>query len=659
MREKTGNGIRRFVAAAALASATAPAAAAGQEPGGAPGQHVRLVHAATAPAAAAGQEPGGRVEMAATTRGAESPELRRFDGLVDALARTGELALVSRLGDRYLPGRAHEGFMQFHQGVPVLGGGVSRQLAGGVAVSIFGTIHEDVDVDTAPRISADEALAVIAEQTDTGPAGNAPPTLVILPTLSGARVLAWRAAMRDLRTYFVDAHRGVVVRDESAADEQHGAAVGSGDGILGQSKKLSTSRAGGVFQAHDRLRPAEIVTLDLRHDDELLDRLTAGDRPWVASDVASDADNEWDDAAVVDGHAYAGFTYDYFARQGWSGMDGRNGRLLNLVNVGRGYANAFFAPPPYGPEGTGMVAFGELRNGTPLVPADVVAHEIMHGVTWFSVRQRTGEPLRDLYPSVPGPSKFTLPGGLAPACGTRYRYLDDVPPRSVAGRRVHVAGRVFRFDCGSGRRLLLRTNHGGAVNEAFSDVIGTAVEFALHDPPSGPLRADYLISEDTGGVLRSLADPRSLPIVRRSPIPYPDAYERRILFLTEVFEDDGRAYFSNVGSVDGGRTLTLLPSWGYDGEHWNATILGHAFHLAIEGGRNRTTGLTVQGVGGANRGDVESAFFRAMTHLMPSAANLPTAADVIRQSAADLSGAGSATYRAIDEALRAVGLAPR
>ena len=64
-------------------------------------------------------------------------------------------------------------------------------------------------------------------------------------------------------------------------------------------------------------------------------------------------------------------------------------------------------------------------------------------------------------------------------------------------------------------------------------------------------------------------------------------------------------------------------------------------------------------MGGANRSEVERAFFRAMTHLMPSTATLPTAADVIRQSAADLSGAGSATYRAIDEALRAVGLPPR
>ena len=32
------------------------------------------------------------------------------------------------------------------------------------------------------------------------------------------------------------------------------------------------------------------------------------------------------------------------------------------------------------------------------------------------------------------------------------------------------------------------------------------------------------------------------------------------------------------------------------GVHLNATVLGHAFYLAIEGGRNTTSGVAVQGV---------------------------------------------------------------
>ena len=90
--------------------------------------------------------------------------------------------------------------------------------------------------------------------------------------------------------------------------------------------------------------------------------------------------------------------------------------------------------------------------------------------------------------------------------------------------------------------------------------------------------------------------------------------------------------------------------------HWNSTILSHAFYLAIEGGQNRSTGLTVQGVGSANRHQVERAFFRSMTHLMPARTSWRMTAAVIRQSAVDLFGAGSATHRAIDQALNAVGL---
>ena len=90
--------------------------------------------------------------------------------------------------------------------------------------------------------------------------------------------------------------------------------------------------------------------------------------------------------------------------------------------------------------------------------------------------------------------------------------------------------------------------------------------------------------------------------------------------------------------------------------HWNSTILSHAFYLAIEGGQNRTTGRTVQGVGGANRHNVERAFFRAMTQLMPARTSFQITAAAIRQSAVDLFGVGSATHRAVAQALYAVGL---
>ncbi len=112
--------------------------------------------------------------------------------------------------------------------------------------------------------------------------------------------------------------------------------------------------------------------------------------------------------------------------------------------------------------------------------------------------------------------------------------------------------------------------------------------------------------------------------------------------------------YSEAVFVDG-RFAFPVGGPGYGGEHWNSTILSHAFHLAIEGGVNRTTGLSVEGVGDAGRGEVERIFFRAMTELMPPAATLPVAAGAIRQAAAGLDPGGEA-QPAVGQALRAVGL---
>ena len=56
---------------------------------------------------------------------------------------------------------------------------------------------------------------------------------------------------------------------------------------------------------------------------------------------------------------------------------------------------------------------------------------------------------------------------------------------------------------------LIYRNESGALNEAFSDMMGTSAEFFFQPPGDGPLNADYLIGEDVvrPGGLRSLASP--------------------------------------------------------------------------------------------------------------------------------------------------------
>lgn len=599
----------------------------------------------TIAAAAAGtvlaQEEGTRLaqgrNFSASVEMQGATAMQQAAALVETFVANGDLRLTLSQADRYLADRQHDSFRQYYRGVPVRGGGITRQRDTVGPVSIFGTIHDGIDIDVVPQLAAADAIAILESLTEATPVANSSPQLQIVPSLAGGYALAWLITMDDYHEYALNAHTGAVEHRESLLYSQ--GAVGAGDGIAGVRKKVSSRRENGGFEAYDELRPAEIVTLDVNFNDRRLDQLLEGSR-W-SGDIASDDDNEWSDPAVVDAHVYTGFTYDYLlSRHGWRGVDGRNGRILSIVNMD--FANAFFVFPPFGPEGRGVFGYGIEDSGTPITSADVVGHEFMHGVTHYSVFGRTGARLSGHWFLV-GPSVFTLDG--------RRFECDDV----LRYRTGRFAGRWFRFLC-LDDRFLLFANEGRAVDEAFSDIFGTALEFAVHESGMEPLRPDYMIGEDTGHVLRSLEDPRALYLAE-GPHRYPDAYEDLVRFLVGGFLDGSGEFYTNIGSVNRGRTITYLPgSVGYSGEHWNSTVLSHAFYLAVEGGRNRTTGRQVRGAGSGNRAQVERAFFRAMTDMMPASAGLPEAARVIRQSAIDLDGRGSAIYRAINDALAAVGL---
>jgi bacillolysin len=162
-----------------------------------------------------------------------------------------------------------------------------------------------------------------------------------------------------------------------------------------------------------------------------------------------------------------------------------------------------------------------------------------------------------------------------------------------------------------------------ALNEAFSDIFGVGASFFFLPPGSTQLRADYVIGKDlsvpTGRfAIRNLANPAAT----RNP----DHYSNRII--------------------------------GGD-EHFNATIPGHAYFLAIEGGTNRTSGRTVQGVGPSNRDQIERAFFRALTVLMPSNSTFALTRAATIQASRDLFGTNSPAERAITQAWDAVGVTDR
>jgi thermolysin len=168
---------------------------------------------------------------------------------------------------------------------------------------------------------------------------------------------------------------------------------------------------------------------------------------------------------------------------------------------------------------------------------------------------------------------------------------------------------------------LIYQNESGALNESFSDIIATSVEYFFQQPGTGNHRADYLCGEDAvkPSGIRSLEDPGAFG--------HPDHYARRF-----------------TGTADNG------------GVHINSSISNHAFYLAIEGGTNRTSGISVQGVGGANRERIERVFYRAFTEMLPANATFSLARAATIQAARDLYGAGGVVERAIAQAWTAVGV---
>jgi bacillolysin len=503
-------------------------------------------------------------------------DLRAWDARVDSMLNTGELRVRITREDTLMPGRSHQRADQFYRGVRVWGADVSRQLSGGQTISVFGVLYERIDIDTAPGLSADDAKAAIAKIAGAKLGEARVPELVVLPIENSERfALAYTERVlsrRGLYIYFIDARTGALLLELNDLKTQ-ASAVGRGVGVLGDEKKISTQTDAGAFRTWDELRPPDIRTYDMKGNLALTEAFLNGEASIPFSEIARDSDNNWSDGAVVDAHVYSGWTYDYFfKRHNRRGLDNNNIRIVSLVHpvrrqdifsqpdeiVGLYYVNAFYA-------GGGVLVYGEgLPAGITLVDGSAVDF---------------------------------LAGGL------------DV----VAHELTHG---VTDFSSS-----LIYQNESGALNESFSDMMGTSVEFFFQPTGSGQRQADYQLAEDVWrpSGLRSMSNPASLGD--------PDHYSRRF-----------------TGTADNG------------GVHMNSGIPNQAFYLAIEGGTNRTSGVAVSGVGATNREQIEKVFYRAFTQMLPANANFSTARAATIQAARDLYGAGGAVERAVTQAWTAVGV---
>jgi thermolysin len=515
-------------------------------------------------------------------------ELRVWDTYVTERERAGTLRARRVDRDPSFPSRTVERLEQYHEGVRIWGSEVVRDSERGVPRALFGHLTSELTLAVEPSISAGRAATEFLSQGlgDTA-AVLGEPELVILPLDGEGHRLSWTALVSSpegVSRVFVDALSGRTLLSFSEIQTQ--AAVRTGRGVLSDVKKLSVSGEAGTYFADDRHRPPSLVTYDFRYDTARALSVTFSGTPLFASDRAADSAEEWRDSAVVDAHVHIGWTYDYyFKRHGRRGLDNLDRRMVILTNS-VSQQGALTAPPAVfaqfalnafwcggcGPGGVGVVHFG---NGIP-------------------------------------PNYYLV------ANGNNYTYF--------AGALDIAAHELTHGVTDSSSRLIYR-NESGALNEAFSDIMGTSVEFFYHPPGTGPGRADYLLGEDISRAVAPGARDGDRSFENPALYGDPDHYSRRY-----------------TGTADNG------------GVHINSGIANHAFYLAIEGGTNRTSGVSVQGVGSANREQIERVFYRAFVFLMPASSTFSTARAATIQAARDLYGVGSAAERAVSQAWAAVGV---
>jgi thermolysin len=283
-----------------------------------------------------------------------------------------------------------------------------------------------------------------------------------------------------------------------------------------------------------------------------------------------DADNNWTDGANVDAQVYAGYTYDYFfKRHGRRGLDNADIPIRSITHTVRREDFLAFQSSPFrilfdnaSYQGDGIMLYGEGAN----VPIQGQFFNYMSGA------------------------------------------LDIVAHELSHGVTDYSSSLIYQ-------------DESGALNEAFSDIMATSVEFYFQPAGSGSLQADYLLGEDviTPGGIRSLQNP-------------------------VAFGDPDHYGIRYTGSEDNG------------GVHINSGIANNAFYLAVEGGTHRLSRVVVQGVGGTNREQVERSFYRAFTSFLTPSASFSQARAATVQAARELYGAGSPAERAVTQAWTAVGV---
>lgn len=542
------------------------------------------------------QTPSSGVGGYSRVLAASGQSLRDWDDKVVGMERDKELRLRTVQADTIMAGRKHERLDQYYKGVPVFGGEVVRETDGQVTQSITASVYSGIAIGTDPSLSSDDAAKVFIKETGAAADTRLKPELTILPRTDGSFALTYRMTAftgNAQPVMFVNAVTGAVELQYNNLKHQQPTAV-VGTGVLAASGLVSSDQK----KVSCALQGTTYLAWDMMRPTTIKTFDMKGN--LTRTKLLFDGLTPWlqNDLATNTGSTWSdSVVTDAHTYLGWT-------------------YDYFYAR--HGWQGL---------NNTNSRTVYVAVHPANRSD--FEKYSASDQ------------SEFFMNAFYCGGCGYAYEdmmmigeglpagwYVTDFGGQTVDyfAAALDILAHEYSHGVTDYTSALIYRNESGALNEAFSDIMSVGVEFFRQPAGTGLLVADYLEGEDvfrpyksgTLSGLRSLANPQAYGD--------PDHYSKRY-----------------TGTNDNG------------GVHTNSSIANHAFYLAIEGGTNRTSGLSVTGVGAANRDKIEKAFFKGFTTLT-SNATFSLARSKTIQAARDLYGSGSAVETAITQAWTAVGV---
>jgi bacillolysin len=200
--------------------------------------------------------------------------------------------------------------------------------------------------------------------------------------------------------------------------------------------------------------------------------------------------------------------------------------------------------------------------------------------------------------------------------GTRMTYGDgSATDNNLPLTALDVCGHEISHGLTSFTSNLTYSNESGAMNEGFSDIFGTAIEFYAR-----PSKADWLIGADFY-TIRSMSNPNAFA--------QPDTY---------------KGTFWYTGTAD------------YGGVHTNSGVLNFWFYLLANGGSGTNDNGFSYNVASIGIEAAAAIAFKTNTAYLTSTAQYIDARNASIQAATDLYGAGSAQVLQTKNAWDAVGV---